>query len=226
MAAVTSPTGRPASGLQLLPGPGHADPEETQPGGPAPAHTGGRPRSQRGHVSRSPSASVRSGPGGDWTRAAPHCSQRVSSPHEAQTRRRARPVRFSTHATRCRVRMRRDQSVGVEAQAGIVVAAVDHLEGRPAQPFAATVDQADRCRGQQLHGGAGTDDDARDARPPGPLGGDGHRAPRRRSRLRQTLVVAVDDHHRGQPGTRRPRCGPGPHDHGRHRPGRGPSRPA
>ena len=197
--------GPPGQGLQLLAGPGHADPEEPHPGRPA---CGADLRAGRGRTGGRPGAAAvrrpNAGPG-----RLPHRSQRASSPQAAQAKRRARPVRLSTHTTRRSVRTARPAARS-RAQARVVRAAVDDLEGRPALAFGAPVDHPERTGGEEFHGGTGADDHARDAGPPCPLRRDRDCVPGRSLLLPETFVVAVDDDHGRQSRAGRPRCGPGP----------------
>ena len=123
-------------------------------------------------------------------------------------------MRLSTHTTRRSDPDDGDQPLGVQAQPGIVPAAVDNLERRPALPFGLAVDQSERPDGEQLDGRAGADDHARPPPAAGPA--PRPRSPRSRSAsvpAPRRFVVAVDHDHGGQARARRPRCGPGPDDH-------------
>ena len=213
-----------------------------RPGPPAPRGPGSRPTRRsaqpggpaRGADRRADEAALRAdqwsggAPSACWARARPAPLAAGQLPARGASQQ-AGPAGAVEHAHHPALGPdERHQSLGVEAQARDRPCAPVDAPRAAAQPWRsrAAVDQPDGTGGQQLHGGAGADDHARDAGPPGPLGRDRHRVPGRGLLLAEALVVAVDDDHRRPVPGRAPRPRPGPRPPRRPRPGPGPSRRA
>ena len=112
--------------------------------------------------------------------AAAHWAHRASSPHAAQASSWARPVRLSTQRTRRSERTQPHERLGEEPRpARVLVAAVDHLDRRPAGPVPGAIGGQQVAPGQRLERGARAGEHARHPGPPRPLDGDVAGVPRR-----------------------------------------------